>query len=153
MAPWVLARRSDATFRLLGPHPPAELQTLARPPAVEVAGFVPDLGAELHAATAFVAPIRSGGGMRVKLLEAMAAGCPVVTTALGLNGIPAADGREALVAETDEEIAAAALRLASDPDLAARIGAAGRALVEREFGVAAMGERREQIWRTLAGGR
>jgi glycosyltransferase involved in cell wall biosynthesis len=149
VAPAALARRADLRFVIAGPHPSAELRELARPPAIEVAGFVPDLEGLLARATAFVAPIVSGGGLRVKLLEAMAAGCPVVSTRLGLNGIPAAAGREVVEVAAVDDFADAVLRLAGDPPLARRIGAAGRALVAGTFGITAQGERRERIWRAV----
>ncbi len=149
IAPSLLGLRGDCRFVVAGPHAPDDLRSLARPPAIEVAGFVPDLDGLLRSARAFLAPIVSGGGLRVKLLEAMASGCAVVSTALGFNGIPVLAGRDALVAESPGEFVAAALRLAEDEALARRIGAAGRALVERDFGIATQGERRERIWRAV----
>jgi glycosyltransferase involved in cell wall biosynthesis len=149
VAPAALAHRPDLRFVIAGPHPPDELRELARPPAIEVAGFVPDLEGLLSRATAFVAPIVSGGGLRVKLLEAMAGGCAVVSTPLGLNGIPAEPGREVVRVSSVDDFAGAVLRLAEDRGFARRIGGAGRALVERTFGITAQGERRERIWRAV----
>jgi glycosyltransferase involved in cell wall biosynthesis len=149
VAPAALALRPDLRFVIAGPNPPDELRELARPPAIEVAGFVPDLEGLLARATAFVAPIVSGGGLRVKLLEAMAGGCAVVSTPLGLNGIPAEPGREVVRVAAVEEFAGVVLRLADDPAFARRVGAAGRALVDRTFGITAQGERRERIWRAV----
>jgi len=149
VAPAALALRPDLRFVIAGPNPPDELRELARSPAIEVAGFVPDLEGLLSRATAFVAPIVSGGGLRVKLLEAMAGGCAVVSTPLGLNGIPAEPGREVVRVASIEDFAGVVLRLADDPVFARRVGAAGRALVDRTFGITAQGERRERIWRAV----
>jgi glycosyltransferase involved in cell wall biosynthesis len=80
------------------------------------------------------------------LLEAMACGCPVVSTRLGVSGIPVRDSRDVLLAESIEEFVAAARTLAEDRELAARIGEAGRQLVERQHGLSVQGERRERIW-------
>jgi glycosyltransferase involved in cell wall biosynthesis len=149
VAPAALALRPDLRFVIAGPHPPDELRELARPPGIQVAGFVPDLEGLLASATAFVAPIVSGGGLRVKLLEAMAGGCAVVSTPLGLNGIPAEPGREVVRVAAIDDFAGAVLRLANEAGFARRVGAAGRALVERVFGITAQGERRERIWRAV----
>mgnify|MGYP001614688018 CR=1 FL=1 len=80
-----------------------------------------------------VAPLHAGGGMRVKILEALARGLPVISTRLGAEGIAARDGEEILLADGAEEFAAAVLRLLRDPALAARLAENGRALVEREY--------------------
>src|SRR5690606_41950196 len=93
--------------------------------------------------------IRTGGGMRVKVLDAMARGAAVVTTALGANGIEAVPEREILLAESTEETVAALLALAAAPEKARAVGEAARARIESSYGIAAMGERRDRIWRAL----
>lgn len=150
VAPRVLESRPDARFVIAGPDPPVALTALARPGVVDVPGFVADLDGLVAGARAFVAPIRSGGGMRVKVLDAMARGAAVVTTALGSNGIEAVAGREILLAESTEETVAALVALAADADRARALGEAARARIAASYGVAAMGERRDRIWRALA---
>jgi glycosyltransferase involved in cell wall biosynthesis len=135
-----------ARVRIAGANPPQELFDRTKSAGVEWLGWIDDLPALLRGATAFLAPIRSGAGMRVKLLEAMACGCPVVSTRLGVSGIPVRDSRDVLLAESIEEFVAAARTLAEDRELAARIGEAGRQLVERQHGLSVQGERRERIW-------
>lgn len=150
IAPRVIEQRPDARFVIAGPNPPEPLAALARPGAVDVPGFVADLDGLVAGARAFVAPIRSGGGMRVKVLDAMARGAPVVTTALGSNGIEAEPGREILLAESTDETVAMLLALAGDPARARQVGTAGRSRIEASYGVVAMGDRRDRIWRALA---
>jgi glycosyltransferase involved in cell wall biosynthesis len=150
IAPRVLEARPDARFVIAGPDPPVALTALARPGVIEVPGFVADLDGLLAGARAFVAPIRSGGGMRVKVLDAMARGAAVVTTALGSNGIEAVPGREILLADSTEETVAALVALAAEPERARALGRAARERVAASYGVAAMGERRDRIWRALA---
>ena len=84
--------------------------------------------------------------MRVKLLEAMACGTPVVTTARGASGMLVHDGQEYLRAESAEEFAERAVRLASEPGLRQALAEAARRYVEREHAIAVQGERRERIW-------
>ncbi|KAB2969241.1 MAG: glycosyltransferase [Thermoanaerobaculia bacterium] len=152
VAPAILEARPDCRFVIAGANPPAELLALERAPVIRVPGFVEDLEGLLGGATGFLAPIFSGGGMRVKLLEAMACGCPVVSTELGFAGIAVQPGADALVAASLEDFPALALRLADQADLARRIGEAGRALVARDHGIDVQGERRERIWRAVLDG-
>ncbi|GMU67269.1 MAG: hypothetical protein AMXMBFR36_35430 [Acidobacteriota bacterium] len=150
IAPRVIEQCPDARFVIAGPNPPESLAALARPGVVDVPGFVADLDGLVAGARAFVAPIRSGGGMRVKVLDAMARGAAVVTTALGSNGIEAVPGGEILLAESTEETVAALVALAGEPERARALGEAARARIAASYGLAAMGERRDRIWRALA---
>jgi len=100
---------------------------------VVAVGPVEDVRPYLDAAAVIVAPLRMGGGTRLKILEAMAAARPVVATRIGAEGIDAAAERELLLADDTSGIADAALRVLADPDLGARLGAAGRNLVERRY--------------------
>jgi glycosyltransferase involved in cell wall biosynthesis len=130
--PRVRERRPDATLELVGREPPAAL--VRRPPAgVRVTGAVPDVLAHLHAARVVVVPLRSGSGTRLKVLEAMAAGVPVVSTPLGVKGLEVRHGEEVLIGERAAELAELAARVAADDALARRLSAAGRALVERRY--------------------
>ena len=98
---------------------------------VEVLGLVGDLPGVLAAARAVVVPIWEGGGTRLKVLEALAAGRPVVATGLGASGVGFEDGRHGLLGERPEELAAALSVLLADPDRAAGMGVEGRELAER----------------------
>jgi glycosyltransferase involved in cell wall biosynthesis len=90
---------------------------------------VADLGPLLDAATVVVAPLREGGGMRVKVLEALAAGKAVVATTRALEGTGAITGRFALVADEEDSFAAALTRLLDDPAARRALGAAARSHV------------------------
>lgn len=100
---------------------------------VDALGYVEDFGAELARADVLVAPLRMGGGTRFKVLEAMAAGVPVVSTSVGLAGIAAEDGRHVLVADTAQALAAAAARLLEDRSLARHLASNARVLVEAHY--------------------
>lgn len=132
---WPLVRGSvpDARFLLGGSNPPAGLEARVTAAGVRLLGRVPDARAFLSSAAAMVVPLLSGGGMRVKILEAMALGVPVVSTRLGAAGIEARDGEEILLAESPEELAAACVSLLTDPDRAAALGRAGRLGVLERF--------------------
>jgi glycosyltransferase involved in cell wall biosynthesis len=96
-----------------------------------VTGEVPDVTPYLAAADVLVAPIRVGGGTRIKILEAFAHRLPVVTTPVGAEGLDIVHGVHALVAEPTDAIADACVRLLRDPALATRLVAGGAALHEQ----------------------
>lgn len=102
-------------------------------PRVVALGFVDDLEAELRRATAMIVPLRAGGGTRLKVLEAFGWGIPVVSTALGVEGLGAEPGRHYLQAETPAEWTAALHQVLGDPDLRARLAREARALVDARF--------------------
>src|SRR5690606_11350548 len=80
-----------------------------------------------------VVPVRAGGGMRVRILEAFARGMPLVTTTVGLEGIDAQDGQEVLVRDNPETFAQAVLDLLHSPETQASLAQAGRALAEKRY--------------------
>jgi glycosyltransferase involved in cell wall biosynthesis len=127
--PRVVAERPDARLVLVGADPPASLVALASDRVV-VAGRVDDLRALLDAAAVVVAPISSGGGMRVKALEALAAGKAVVASPLALAGIGVHAGAEVLVATDDASFAAAVVALLEDGPRRAALGSAARTWAE-----------------------
>lgn len=113
--PGLRAVRPQATLELVGPEPPPELQALEGG-GVVVAGAVPDVEPYLDRANVFVAPLESGGGMRLKVLEALAAGKAVVATRLATEGLDVRDGEELLLAESDAEIVEAVSLLLGDAE-------------------------------------
>jgi len=112
------------TLRLIGPAPPA---IAFRDDRIVATGFVDDLAEALDRISLVLAPIEFGGGMRVKVIEALAAGKVVVGTELALAGLPLELRRVAITATTDRQFAAAAVELLADPGELARRGAQCRA--------------------------
>lgn len=102
---------------------------MADRPGVRIHGFVADLAALYRLATVAVVPLRAGGGTRLKLLEAFAHGVPVVATAAAAAGLEVRDGDHLLMAENDEGLIAATLRIATDARLARRLVAAAAQFV------------------------
>jgi polysaccharide biosynthesis protein PslH len=132
--PLVRQRVPAATVRIVGARPAAAVRQLRALDGVEVAGDVPDMAAELERAAVSVLPVFSGSGLKNKVLEAFAAGLPVVTNALGMQGVEgAAPGREYLAAEGPRDIADAAAGLLDDPSERGRLASSGRALVEARY--------------------
>jgi glycosyltransferase involved in cell wall biosynthesis len=125
--PRVAAERPQARCRILGARPPASVVQLGGP-RVDIAGFVADLRPHLASASALVVPLRVGGGTRLKIVEGMAMGKPIVSTTLGAEGVEAVPGRDILIADEPASFAAAVIRLLDDPALGARLGRAAREL-------------------------
>jgi len=120
-----VVRRSCPTARLMlvGKNPTAEVQALQTADSgVVVTGEVPSVDHYLCSCALFVAPLRSGGGMRIKLMEAMMAGAPIVTTRLGARGLGALNGTHLLVADNDSAFAQAVVSALSDRALRERLG-------------------------------
>lgn len=144
--PLIRAQAPAATWGIVGKAPHAQLDALRGDPAITIVGEVPEIAPYFYAAELYVIPLRMGGGTRFKLLEAMAAGLPVVSTRVGAEGVPVADHRELLLADTPAEMAAAVLRLLADPDLRARLAAAALGLVRAQFDWRAVVPRLEEIY-------
>lgn len=126
--PLVKAHRPDVRVTLVGAEPPDAVRSLAGPD-VEVTGWVPSVGPYLARAACFVAPMTQGAGLKNKILEAMAAGVPVITTPIGCDGLAIVDEEQALVRTEAAGLAEATLRLLGDDALGARLAIAGQTLV------------------------
>lgn len=149
--PLVRSRVPEARFIIAGYGPPPELTALAADPGVEVTGFVDDLDRCHKEAAVFVAPILTGGGIIVKLLDALAAGTPTVATTFGNEGVGALPGRDLLVADTPQEFAAAVVKLLLDREYAERLGKNGREFVYGRYGREAIMARFDALHAELAG--
>ena len=148
--PRVLRARPQARLLVVGRGAPRRVLDLHGDQGVEVVGAVDDMGPYFERATAVVAPLRSGGGTRLKVLEAFARRRALVSTTVGCEGLDVADGRELLVADGPDELAAAVVRLLDDEALRERLGAAGRALAERTYDWRVIGDRLEEALERLA---
>src|SRR6266849_3329548 len=122
------------TYDIVGARPPRALQILARQhKGVNLHGYVDDVVPFWTSATALVVPLLSGGGVRVKILEAMAIGVPVISTTIGCEGLAVRNGAHLLVADTPEAIADACMMLLRDKELAHRLARNARRLVLEHY--------------------
>jgi glycosyltransferase involved in cell wall biosynthesis len=131
--PRVRADVPDVRLFVVGQRPHRRLDVLRRDRAVVLTGWVEDVRPYIAQAAVCVAPLRIGGGTRLKLLEAMAMGRPVVATRLGAEGYPLTDGRELLLADTPADFAARVVALLRCPERGAALGRAARAFVEERY--------------------
>ena len=138
--PRVCPELPGAVFTIVGRKPAPEVIALASGERIEVTGTVPDVRQYYGEALAAVVPLRVGGGTRLKILEAMAAGVPVVATTLGAEGLAARPDADYLLADTDEAMAQAIMNVVRDPAAWSRLAAAGRDLVQRRYDWTALGD-------------
>jgi glycosyltransferase involved in cell wall biosynthesis len=132
---WPQVRRSvpGATLVLAGRKPTPEVLALGELPGVSVHPDVPSMLPYFESARAVIVPLRVGTGTRLKALEGMAAGRPVVGTTTGLSGLGITDGVHARIADDPAAMAGALVDVLQDDPAAAGLATAGRALVEQRF--------------------
>lgn len=138
--PLVRQGKPDARFVIVGAKPTPEIIALGqRNKDVIVTGTVPDVRPFADTCGVFVVPLRSGSGMRVKILNALSMGLPVVSTTVGAEGINVTHGENILLADTPRAFADAVLSVLNDRALANHLGANGRRLMEEQYGWNAVG--------------
>jgi glycosyltransferase involved in cell wall biosynthesis len=147
--PEVLKHCPDAIFRMVGRQPDERVRALHTPPSVIVTGQVDDLAPCYRAAQVCVVPLRSGGGTRLKILEAMAYGRPVVSTTIGAEGLDVEHNRNILIADSPSEMAKAVCRVLNDPALARSLAEEGRRLVESRYAWKSIADSMYETYRIL----
>jgi glycosyltransferase involved in cell wall biosynthesis len=132
--PLVTARHPEARITIVGSNPPERLRHLAAAdPRVEVTGFVDDVRPYFARATAAICPIRDGGGTRIKVLDALAQGKPLIATSIGCEGLEVVPDRDVLIGDTPEAFAAQIGRVFDDAALRASLARHGRHLIEQVY--------------------
>jgi glycosyltransferase involved in cell wall biosynthesis len=131
--PKIRAELPETRLTIVGPNPPASLRN-REPRGITATGEVPDVRPFIDSAAVVVAPLDQGGGMRVKVGEALAAGKAVVASPRAVEGFDVTSGEQLLVAQSDDEFAEACLTLLRDPALRAELGARARAWALQHLG-------------------
>jgi len=132
--PRIRARKADCTVALVGRRPDAGTRDLAaRVAGVTVTGTVDDVRPYLWDATISIVPLRVGGGTRLKIYEAMAAGVPVISTAIGAEGLDVNPGENISIADTPGDFADACVALLEDSDRRESLAAKARELVRARY--------------------
>ena len=124
----------DVQIYVVGRRPPKWLQRLStHDDRIHVTGFVDDVRPYFERATAYVCPISEGGGTRLKILDALAMGVPLIGTSFACSGLSLKDGNHVLLADTPEDFAYQIERVLADSALRSILAAAGRDAVERLY--------------------
>ena len=139
----------ELELHVVGPGASEELRAQRRRRVI-FHGYVEDVRPHLAAATLMVVPIFSGGGTRLKVLEALASGTPLVSTSLGCEGLSIANGREALLADSASDFQDDVAALLRQPERRAALAEAGRRLVEERYSWASICGDLEKVWISLS---
>lgn len=129
--PLIHLGRPQARLQVTGRSTPEQIAALPTHAGVEFTGFLSDIRPAVARAWAEVVPLRLGGGTRLKVLEALAIGTPLVSTSKGVEGIELLPERDVLVADTPADFAAQTLRLLGSPALREELAANGRLVAAR----------------------
>lgn len=144
--PLIQQQRPGTTFAIVGQRPHPRLDALRQNPAITITGFVDDIRPYIAGATVYVAPLRVGGGTRLKLMEAMAMRKPIVATQVGAEGFPVTDDRELLLADEPKAFAARVLQLLADTHRRELLGQAGFAFAQANYGWGSLVPRLEAVY-------
>lgn len=147
--PQIHARREDLELLLVGSSPPESIQSAPGANRIDAPGYVPDVRPYLDRGDIYIAPIRVGSGTRLKILDAFASAIPVVSTAVGCEGLGVTDGEHLLVRDGAEAFCDGVLELAGNAELRNRVARNGRALVEQVYSWRHIGERARSLYRSL----
>jgi len=153
--PAVLEKEPHARLEIVGMNPHVRLDELRAHEAITITGAVPDTRPFIHAAAAYIIPMRVGGGTRFKALEAMACGKAIVATTLGVEGIPVRHGQELLIADTPGDFAAAVAGLIADARTGGaqhrQLGQQARRFVEQHYGWQVIVPKVDEIYERVTG--
>ncbi|MEO8611085.1 MAG: glycosyltransferase family 4 protein [Chloroflexota bacterium] len=132
--PLIKQQIPDVRCTLIGARPPASIvERMQTDPSLTVTGYVEDPLPYLADSSMMVVPLRAGGGMRVKILNALSQGIPMVSTTVGCEGIAVKDGEDILIADDSQGFADATVRLLNDSLLNAKITENGRKTAEQSY--------------------
>jgi len=140
-------------FTIVGRRPSARLTRLSSVKGIEVTGTVHDVRPYYREAIAAVVPLRVGGGSRLKILEAMAAGVPVVSSTLGAEGLDVTDSQHLLLADSPGQFVSALNSICDDFALWRTLSSAGRELVRRKYSWTELARACKEVHRAVLDGR
>ena len=147
IVPLIRTRHADAQLLIVGRNPSARIQQrCAKTAGVRLHADVPDVRPYLAQSQVMVVPLRIGGGSRLKILEALAAGLPVVSTTVGAEGLRITPDQHYLSNDTADGIAASVVECFNRPDWARTLAEQGKEVVQRNYDWPILAQRLNRIW-------
>ncbi len=146
----IKAAEPGASLQITGKSNGVDLGKLPSSEGVHLTGYLPDIRPAVAGAWACIVPLRIGGGTRLKILEAMALGTPVISTTKGAEGLEVTPEANILIADDPKEFAAQTLRLLRSPELRAQLSRNGRGLVEEKYSWRMIGDKFNQLVESVA---
>lgn len=140
----------DARFTVVGKHTPEHITKLGRLPGVTVAGYVPSMEPYYERAAVVVVPLLNGGGTRIKILEAMAYGRPVVSTSVGAEGLEVLAEEHILIADEPRQFAKRCVELLQNPGKRADIASRAYRLVKEKYDTGVFRKKMDEIFEAVA---
>ncbi|MCG3121017.1 MAG: hypothetical protein ALAOOOJD_03951 [bacterium] len=149
--PKLYSAQTQIKVTFVGNAPTAKLQRqkIRYPDNIEIAGYVDDVRPYIKRASLFIAPMRCGSGTKIKVLNAMAMGKAIITTAIGAEGIKAIPGRDFILADTAKEFAEQTLHLLLHPEIAKIMGQNAREIIEQTYDWRVIGQTMDVIYKDL----
>lgn len=147
--PLISSRMPEVRLKMVGRRVDRLLRLAEKYPNVELLSNVREIAPYFYGAHVMIVPLRMGGGIRIKILEALARGLPVVSTSLGCEGIGLEDGKNAMIADSAEELAEKTLRLLTEKELRRQISIEGRRHVEAHYSSQLVMKKIEEEYKTL----
>lgn len=145
--PLILRSHPQTVLHIIGSNPSGKIVGMASlSPGVNLHGYVDDVLSYLDTCTVFIAPLRFGGGVKIKNLHAMSRGIPIVTTGIGVEGIDGAGPETILVGNSAEQLSQHVTRLFENPAQRSSIGNAGYELAKAQYGWGSVIDRLERIY-------
>lgn len=149
---WPLLSRAvpESIWTIVGASPPKKIKELAaRDGRVVVTGFVDDVRAYMKRSETYLCPMRDGGGTRLKILDALSMGMPIVATTMACEGIDIVPEKHALIADTPEKFVDQIIRIQNDESLRSRVSSEARRLAEEKYSWPVIGRKLERIYKVL----
>ena len=132
--PLIIKEVPNTKVFIVGQYAPEEILSLAKSnPNIVCTGYVEDVREYLHKCTVYICPLRIGGGTRLKILEAMAAGIPIVSTTIGAEGLSVKHGENILLSDSADTFAKETISLLNNPELRLKLAKSARNFVEQNY--------------------
>ncbi len=149
--PQIYQMKPELRFTIVGRNPTPEVRALSQTPGIEVTGTVEDVRPYYREAVAAVVPLRIGGGSRLKILEAMAAGVPIISTSLGAEGLAITNGKDIALSDTPQKFIASALDVIENENLRNHLSNGGLDLVCSQYDWSTIGAALRKEYLSLLG--